>query len=83
MECLASHSGREIFLVHRAKKGAVAVPECYDRAFLSFQVCPGLLRDISRSVSDPVPLPHAKETLPCGGWADLLSVSCVCQCTPL
>ena len=47
MECLASHTGRETFLVQRKADGETAIATCYDRA--AFPLCPDiqLLRDLS------------------------------------
>jgi len=47
MECLASHSGRETFLVRKKENGETAVAKCYDRAAFPFQPHPELLRDVS------------------------------------
>ena len=46
MECLASHSGRETFLVRRKDSGENAVAKCYDRKKIPLQSHPDLLRDI-------------------------------------
>ena len=47
MECLASHTGRETFLVQRKADGETAIATCYDRA--AFPLCPDirLLRELS------------------------------------
>lgn len=37
MECLASHIGRETFLVRKKENGEMAVAKCYDRAVFPFQ----------------------------------------------
>ena len=44
MECLASHAGRETFLVRRKADGETAVASCYDRAAFPFQPDIRLLR---------------------------------------
>ena len=46
MECLASRSGRETFLVRRKETGEMAVAKCYDRAAFPFRAHPELLEDI-------------------------------------
>ena len=46
MECLASHSGRETFLVRKKETGGMAVAKCYDRAVFPFQPHPELLKGI-------------------------------------
>ena len=46
MECLASHSGRETFLVRRKDDGQMAVAKCYDRAVFAIQPRPELLKDL-------------------------------------
>ena len=46
MECLASHNGRETFLVRRKDSGETAVAKCYDRKMIPLQMHPELLRDI-------------------------------------
>ncbi len=43
MECLASHSGRETFLVREKATGKTAVAKCYDRSAFPFQPDPDLL----------------------------------------
>jgi len=45
MECLASHGGRETFLVRKKENGEMAVAKCYDRGAFPFQPNPDLLRD--------------------------------------
>ena len=40
MECLASHSGRETFLVRKKENGETAVAKCYDRAAFTFPLRP-------------------------------------------
>ena len=47
MECLASHVGRETFLVRRKSDGETAVANCYDRAAFPFRPDTDLLRDLS------------------------------------
>ena len=37
LECLASHAGRETFLVQPKGDGALAVATCYDRTVLPFR----------------------------------------------
>ena len=46
MECLASHSGRETFLVRKKENGDMAVAKCYDRSAFPFQPHPELLQGI-------------------------------------
>ena len=46
MECLASHSGRETFLVRRKADGEMAVAKCYDRSAFPFKPHPELLQGI-------------------------------------
>ena len=46
MECLASHSGRETFLVRKKENGEIAVAKCYDRAVFPFHFHPELLQGI-------------------------------------
>ena len=46
MECLASHSGRETFLVRKKGSGGRAVAKCYDRAAFSFHPHPELLQGV-------------------------------------
>lgn len=46
MECLASHNGRETFLVRKKENGEQAVAKCYDRARFPIEPHPELLRDI-------------------------------------
>ena len=46
MECLASHSGRETFLVRRKKDGEMAVAKCYDCAVFPFYPHSDLLNDL-------------------------------------
>ncbi len=46
MECLASHVGRETFLVSKKGSGEMAVAKCYDRAAFPIQPHPELLKDI-------------------------------------
>ena len=46
MECLASHSGRETFLVQRKDTGQPAVAKCYDRAVFPYQPDYSLLADL-------------------------------------
>ena len=46
MECLASHSGRETFLVRKKENGAMAVAKCYDRSAFPLQPHPDLLRGL-------------------------------------
>ena len=46
MECLASHSGRETFLVQRKDTGEAAVAKCYDLAVFPMQPDFSFLRDI-------------------------------------
>lgn len=46
MECLASHSGRETFLVRKKENGEMAVAKCYDRAAFPFQPHPELLQGV-------------------------------------
>ena len=45
MECLASRSGRETFLVRRKETGEMAVAKCYDRAAFPFRAHPELLEE--------------------------------------
>ncbi len=47
MECLASHAGRETFLVQRKADGETAVATCYDRSAFPFSPDIQLLRDLS------------------------------------
>ena len=47
MECLASHTGRETFLVQRKADGETAVATCYDRAAFPFRPDVQLLRDLN------------------------------------
>jgi len=53
MECLASHTGRETFLVRRKKDGETAVATCYDRSVFPFHPDIGLLKGL-----DHPGLPH-------------------------
>ena len=46
MECLASHTGRETFLVRRKSDGGTAVATCYDRAALPLRPDISLLRSL-------------------------------------
>ena len=46
MECLASHRGRETFLVRRKEDGCLAVAKCYDRSVFPFQPSPDPLTGI-------------------------------------
>ncbi len=46
MECLASHTGRETFLVQRKAGGEMAVATCYDRAVFPLRPDIQLLRDL-------------------------------------
>jgi len=46
MECLASHSGRETFLVRKKETGEMAVAKCYDRTVFPFQPHIELLKGI-------------------------------------
>ena len=46
MECLASHTGRETFLVQRKSDGQAAVAACFDRAVFPFQPDIGLLKEL-------------------------------------
>ena len=46
MECLASHNGRETFLVRRKENGQMAVAKCYDRQVFSIRPHPELLEGI-------------------------------------
>lgn len=46
MECLASRSGRETFLVRNKDTGETAVAKCYDRAVFPFRPNPEFLRDL-------------------------------------
>ena len=56
MECLASHTGRETFLVRRKADGGMAVAACYDRAVFPLHPDIQLLRDLNHSG-----LPHHYE----------------------
>ena len=47
MECLASHTGRETFLVRRKADGQIAVAKCYDRTAFPFQPAPELLKGVA------------------------------------
>ena len=47
MECLASHTGRETFLVRRKTDGETAVATCYDRAVFPLRPDIQLLRDLN------------------------------------
>lgn len=47
MECLATHAGRETFLVRRKQDGIMAVAKCYDREKFPCQPQFDLLRSIS------------------------------------
>ena len=47
MECLASHTGRETFLVRRKADGETAVATCYDRAAFPLRPDIQLLRELS------------------------------------
>ena len=47
MECLASHTGRETFLVRRKSDGGMAVASCYDRAAFPLQPDFSLLSELS------------------------------------
>lgn len=53
MECLASHSGRETFLVRRKSDGETAVAKCYDREAFPLQPDTALLKRF-----DSPGLPH-------------------------
>ena len=46
LECLASHAGRETFLVQPKGDGALAVATCYDRTVLPFHPDIGLLQGL-------------------------------------
>ena len=46
MECLASHTGRETFLVQRKAGGEMAVASCYDRAVFPLRPDIRLLREL-------------------------------------
>ena len=46
MECLASHQGRETFLVRRKADGIWAIATCYDRAVLPFRPDIALLQSL-------------------------------------
>ena len=46
MECLASHGGRETFLVRKKENGEMAVAKCYDRSAFPFRPHPELLQGI-------------------------------------
>ena len=46
MECLASHTGRETFLVRRKADGGMAVATCYDRAAFPLRPDLKLLKDL-------------------------------------
>ena len=46
LECLASHAGRETFLVQPKGGGALAVATCYDRTVLPFHPDIGLLQGL-------------------------------------
>ena len=47
MECLASHTGRETFLVQRKDNGETAVATCFDRAAFPIRPDLGLLRELN------------------------------------
>ena len=47
MECLASHTGRETFLVRRKADGETAVATCYDRSVFPFHPDTELLRGLN------------------------------------
>ena len=47
MECLASHKGRETFLVQRKSDGEMAIATCYDRAAFPLRPDIQLLRDLN------------------------------------
>ena len=47
MECLASHTGRETFLVQRKADGETAVATCYDRTAFPFHPDIHLLKDLN------------------------------------
>ena len=49
MECLASHTGRETFLVQRKADGEMAVATCYDRAAFPLRPDIRLLRELDYS----------------------------------
>lgn len=46
MECLASHTGRETFLVQRKQDGETAVAACYDRSIFPFHPDISLLQEL-------------------------------------
>ena len=46
MECLASHNGRETFLVRRKSDGLQAVAKCYDRKSFPLKPDTFLLREL-------------------------------------
>ena len=47
MECLASHSGRETFLVQRKSDGGAAVASCYDRSVFPLRPDIDLLKELN------------------------------------
>lgn len=47
MECLASHKGRETFLVQRKSDGEMAIASCYDRAAFPLRPDIQLLQDLN------------------------------------
>ena len=49
MECLASHTGRETFLVRRKSDGQAAVAACYDRSVFPFRPDISLLRELEHA----------------------------------